>query len=142
MAETPAYGDRDTTFRAAGGESGIRRLVDCFYDIMSTAPEYARIYAWHPDGLTARDKLARFLCGWMGGPRRYHEIYGAISIPRVHEHLSITAVERDLWLRCMHEALEQQPYPASLKRYLLEQLSVPAEHVRRRCEARAESGAD
>ena len=84
------YGHGDATFRAAGGEQGIRQLVDSFYDIMSEKPQYERIFRWHPDPHEARDKLARFLCGWMGGPRRYHEKYGAISIPKVHAHLAVT----------------------------------------------------
>lgn len=131
---TSKFGYRDTTFHAAGGEEGIRRLVNCFYDIMSTRDEYSRIYDWHPDGDIARDKLARFLCGWMGGPRRYQEKYGSISIPKVHAHLPITDIERDLWLNCMGEALTQQPYSDALRRYLMEQLAVPAEHIRRTCE--------
>ncbi len=135
----PRYGFRDTTFQAAGGEEGIRQLVDCFYDLMSSKPEYQKIYEWHPDVDVARDKLARFLCGWMGGPRRYQEKYGPISIPKVHAHLPITTAERDMWINCMSEALKQQAYAPSLKRYLLEQLSVPAEHIRRACEPPASS---
>ena len=129
----PRYGYGDTTFQSAGGEEGVHRLVDSFYDIMSTNSDYRRIYDWHPDGDVARDKLARFLCGWMGGPKRYHEKYGSISIPRVHSHLAITERERGMWLSCMGEALNQQPYPDSLKKYLLAQLAIPAEHVRRTC---------
>ena len=129
----PPYGHKDTTFQSVGGESGVHRLVDSFYDIMSTKPEYARIYAWHPDGEEARDKLSRFLCGWMGGPRRYHEKFGSISIPRVHAHLPIADEERDMWLNCMRDALAEQPYPQSLKDYLIRELAVPAEAVRRTC---------
>ncbi len=124
------YGDLDATFQAAGGEAGIRALVDSFYDIMSTKPEYTRIHQWHPaDNQLSRDKLARFLCGWMGGPRLYQQAYGPISIPAVHAHLPITEAERDQWLGCMDEALAQQPYPQTLVSYLLRELAVPANHV-------------
>lgn len=133
--QVPRYGHQDTTFQSVGGERGVRKLVDTFYDIMSTSPDYARIFRWHPDEEEAREKLARFLCGWMGGPKRYHEKYGSISIPGAHGHLAITKKERDMWLNCMAEALARQPYPGVLKAYLLEQLAVPAEAVRRRCEA-------
>lgn len=135
---TPAkpanYGQGDATFQAVGGEDGVRQLVDAFYDTMSTKPEYRRIYDWHPDDTTARDKLTRFLCGWMGGPKRYHEKYGGISIPRVHAHLAIGGAEKNMWLSCMSDALNQQAYPTELQQYLLNQLSIPAEHVRRTCE--------
>ena len=132
-ADRPRYGYKDTTYRSVGEEAGVVRLVASFYDIMSSKPEYARIYQWHPDDGVARDKLARFLCGWMGGPRRYHEKYGSISIPGVHAHLAITSVERDMWINCMTEALAMQPYPDALRSYLIEQLKVPADHVLRRC---------
>lgn len=125
------YGEVDTTFLAAGGESGIRRLVDSFYDIMGSDPAYATIYRWHPDVEEARDKLARFLCGWMGGPRRYQEKYGPINIPSAHQHLPITLDERDMWLSCMGEALAQQPYPDDLKQYLQAQFAIPAERIRK-----------
>ena len=98
---------------------------------MAADSEYATIMAWHPaDNTLSRDKLARFLCGWMGGPRRYHEKYGPISIPGVHAHLQVTEKERDQWLSCMAKALAQQDYPDTLVNYLLKHLYVPAERVR------------
>ncbi|MGI9293670.1 MAG: group II truncated hemoglobin [Pseudomonadales bacterium] len=131
MTDQSQYGVGDATFLAAGGEAGIRDLVDSFYDIMSSDPEYRTIWSWHPDDNNlSRDKLARFLCGWMGGPRRYNEKYGPISIPSAHAHLNVTARERDQWLGCMNKALAQQDYPQSLVAYLLEQLFVPAERIR------------
>jgi len=42
--------------------------------------------------------------------------------------------ERDQWLTCMKESVEEQPFAADFKKYLMEQLYVPAEAVRRRCE--------
>ena len=135
MTETEkrSYGIGDASFQAAGGEAGIRRLVDVFYDLMGSDPRFATIYAMHPDDKeVSRDKLARFLCGWLGGPKRYHEKYGGISIPRIHEHLAIASDERDQWLTCMAEAVAGQPFDSDFKRYLLEQLFVPAEAIRRR----------
>lgn len=128
------YGTGDASFQAAGGEAGIRKLVDEFFDRMGTDARFATIYAMHPDDKAmSRDKLARFLCGWLGGPKLYHEKYGAIGIPRVHAHLAIATAERDQWLTCMSETVAEQPFPADFKEYLMEQLFVPAEAVRRRC---------
>ena len=84
------------------------------------------------------DKLARFLSGWTGGPKLYSEKYGPIRIPMAHQHLPIGEAERDAWMRCMERALDAQPdYSDDLKRYLMEQLFVPAERVRVVCERRA-----
>ena len=85
----------------------------------------------------SRDKLAQFLSGWLGGPKRYQEKYGPISIPGAHAHLKIGAAERDSWLHCMQLALAQQAYPQDLQRYLLAQLSRPAERIREVCERHA-----
>ena len=132
------YGSGDATFQAAGGEAGIKDLVNSFYDIMATREPYQRIHSWHPDDALARDKLYRFLCGWMGGPRRYQEKYGGISIPQVHAHLDIGEAERDAWLGCMREALARQDYPQSLRDYLIQQFAMPAEMIRRTCSERRE----
>jgi hemoglobin len=136
MTQSTDYGSGDATYQAAGGKIGIRKLVDCFFDHMGSEPKYRVIFDWHPeDKEVSRDKLALFLCGWMGGPRLFVEKYGSISIPGAHKHLKVTALERDLWLDCMSLALAQQDYPASLVDYLRQQLFIPAERIRQTCMA-------
>ena len=126
-----AYGGGDASFQAAGGCSGIKRLVERFYDVMETLPQAQEIRAMHPDDLTvARDKLCLFLCGWLGGERLYAPKYGPIIIPVAHAHLDIGAQERDAWLACMKIAVEDQEYAPEFKHYLMEQLFVPAERCR------------
>ena len=128
------YGDGDASFQAAGGEEGIRRLVEAFYAAMQSLPQCARILAMHPPDLeVSRDKLARFLSGWMGGPKRYQERYGPIAIPSAHRHLDVGRDDRDAWLACMAVALDAQPYDPAFKTYLMEQLFVPAERIRQVC---------
>lgn len=129
------YGVDDASYLAAGKEPGIRKLVNDFFDRMGSDPRFKVIWEMHPqDKQVSRDKLARFLCGWLGGPKLFHEKYGGISIPRVHEHLAIATPERDQWLTCMRESVDEQPFDAQFKAYLMEQLFVPAEGVRRRVE--------
>jgi hemoglobin len=128
------FGTGSASFDAAGGETAIRRLVDVFYDRMGADPRFGTIHDMHPDdNEMSRDKLSRFLCGWLGGPKRFQEKYGSISLPAAHQHLAVTEVERDQWLTCMSESVEEQPFQPEFKRYLMEQLAVPAEAVRRRC---------
>jgi hemoglobin len=134
MTVSVQYGSEDATYQAAGGQVGIRKLVDAFFDIMGGDPKYRVIYDWHPeDRETSRDKLALFLCGWMGGPKPFIEKYGSIRIPVVHQHLQVTEVERDLWLDCMLRAMKQQGYPNALVDYLTKQFFIPAERVRQAC---------
>jgi len=131
--ETLQYGVLDASYRAAGKEAGIRKLVDEFFGRMGNDDRFGTIWDMHPDDKEmSRDKLARFLCGWLGGPKLYREKYGSISIPRAHEHLAIATPERDQWLTCMAETVAEQPFDEAFKIYLMEQLYVPAEGVRRR----------
>ena len=128
---SPQYGDGDTSFQAAGGVEGIRRLVNDFYALMDQLPEARAIRALHPPNLTvSRDKLARFLCGWLGGPKLFRAKYGPIRLPSAHRPFSIGVREREAWLGCMARALDRQPYTAEFKRYLLAQLFVAAERIR------------
>jgi hemoglobin len=129
------YGTDDASYLAAGGEAGLRTMVDRFFERMGSDDRFATIYAMHPEDIdVSRDKLARFLCGWLGGPSLYNEKYGVIRIPSAHAHLKVSTVERDQWLTCMSETVDEQPFSVDFKKYLMDQLYVPAEGVRRKCE--------
>lgn len=134
MTEKENYGTADATYQAMGGYEGVKQLVAEFYAIMDRESEFAVIRDMHPPHreLTL-DKLTRFLCAWMGGPRLYNEKYGAISIPGVHAHLSITEREKEQWLGCMHKALQQQQHPQDLIDYLLPQFAIPASRIVAMC---------
>lgn len=132
--DTP-YGRGDSSFQAAGGESGILALVNNFYDRMDSDSRFRPISEMHPENKhLSREKLAAFLSGWLGGPRTYQKKFGSIGIPAVHRHLPIGPDERDQWLICMTEAVSEQPYAEDFKQYLLEQLSVPANAIVRVCQ--------
>ena len=124
------YGVGDASYRAAGERPGIIELVDAFYRLMDELPEAKLIRRMHPVDLReSRDKLARFLCGWMNGPELYNEKYGPIRIPSAHAHLRVGARERDAWLLCMERAIAAQNYAPEFAAYLLRELRVPAERV-------------
>lgn len=136
------YGVGNASYKAAGGIQGIRRLVDQFFDYMDRLPEARRIRDMHPDNLDeSRDRLVRFLCGWLGGPKLYQQEYGSISIPGVHQHLDIGAPEKDAWLKCMSLALQEQSFSDDFRDYLMAQLSIPAERIRMVCQACLEENA-
>lgn len=129
------YGSGDASFQAAGGEAGVRQVVEMFYDLMDSREVARGIRAMHPRDLSvSRDKLATFLCGWLGGPRLYQAKYGSISIPGVHAHLKVDACARDAWLAIMAEAVAAQAWAEDFKDYIMRQLAVPAERVRVVCE--------
>jgi len=125
------YGIGDSSFQAAGCEVGVRALIDQFYTNMDNLPDARAIRRLHAEDLgSARDKLSRFFCGWLGGPKRYQEKYGAISIPGVHRGFAIGTAEKNAWMLCMQLAVDAQPWEEEFKRYLMQQLAVPADRVR------------
>ncbi|MCQ2028607.1 group II truncated hemoglobin [Stutzerimonas zhaodongensis] len=124
------YGTADTSFLAAGGESGITRLVTDFYRIMEDHEGAACVRRLYPDDLSEPSaRLAAFLCGWLGGPRRYAERYGGINIPHFHTRWPVGEAERDAWLECMALAIGKQGYTPEFSSYLLAQLQIPAERI-------------
>lgn len=124
------FGDGDASFQAAGGVDGIERLVDDFYAFMDELEEASVIRAMHPEDLAeARDKLARFLSGWLGGPKRFAEKYGPINIPHFHARWPIGEDESRAWLLCMEKAIALQPYTPEFAAYLLKQLHIPASRI-------------
>lgn len=134
QSNEPVLGIGSATYDAVGQVGGVSSLVDAFYTLMEKDKKFVTIWTMHQrSDAEARDRLARFLCGWMGGPKTYSETYGPINIPGVHGHLDIGLAERDLWLECMNEAMIERGMPETLRSYLYQQLSVPADRIVERC---------
>ena len=122
-------------FEILGGEVGVRRLVDRFYDLMDSSPEAATVRALHPESLdTSRDKLFFFLTGWSGGPQLYVERYGHPRMRIRHMPFSIGKQERDEWLWCMDKALSEEDLPDEVREFLSSRFHAIADHMRNRPE--------
>ena len=120
-----------TPYELLGGEEGIRRLVDRFYDLMDTAPEAATIRRLHATSLKAsREKLRLFMTGWTGGPPAYVERFGHPRLRMRHFPFAIGVRERDEWLWCMDRALAEQEMPEPVRAHLRERLHALADHMR------------
>ena len=140
MSEKKPFGHEDTSYNAAGGEEGLHQLSKDFYYFMDTLPEAETIRKMHGKDLTeSTEKLALFLCGWLGGPRLFQEKFGPIHIPKFHSYLKVGDAEKEAWLLCMEKALEKQNYTDDFKEYLITQLRVPAERIQVVSEARREN---
>lgn len=116
-----------------GGDTGVRALVDRFYDLMDSAPEAAHIRQLHAISLkTSREKLYKFLSGWLGGPQLYVAEYGHPMLRARHLPFSIAERERDEWLWCMRQALEGHEMPDELRAFLWQRFQQLADHMRNR----------
>lgn len=103
-----------TPFEAFGGEPGVRRLADAFYDAMERDPAAAGIRAMHAADLTAiRERLSDWLCGWFGGPPVYAARHpGRPCIMSAHAPYAIGEVEAAQWMTCMRRALDAVETPS------------------------------
>jgi hemoglobin len=124
-------GFETSLYEMLGGETGLRSLVDRFYDLMDSAPEAAKIRAFHASSLNqAREKLFMFLSGWSGGPQLYVERFGHPRLRMRHLPFPIGSVERDQWLWCMNKALEESQLDPRVVEYLEARFAEVADAMR------------
>jgi len=120
-----------TPYDRLGGEPGVRALVDRFYDLMELEPTYAGIRALHPSDMAgSRDKLHWFLCGWLGGPNLYIERFGHPRLRARHLPYAIGLAERDQWMACMMQAMQDEGVDDTLAQRLTEAFFGTADWMR------------
>ena len=123
----------ETPFAWIGGEGQIQALVDRFYDLMDLEPGYAALRAAHgTDLVNAREKLKMFLTGWMGGPQHYTEKFGHPRLRMRHMPFSIGIAERDQWVACMDQAMQETHVDATLRTRLKDSFMQTADWMRNR----------
>lgn len=126
-------GAQATPYALLGGEARLRALVDRFYALMDAVPEYHGIRRLHPADLAgSADKLFMFLSGWLGGPSLYIEKFGHPRLRARHLPYAIASAERDQWLACMRQAMDEEAVAPALRDALLEALHGTADWMRNR----------
>jgi hemoglobin len=122
-------------YEMLGGETGLRSLVNRFYDVMDSSPEAANIRSFHAKSLNqSREKLFMFLSGWSGGPQLYIERFGHPRLRMRHFPFSIGTVERDQWLWCMNKALDESQLDPRVVEYLKIRFAEVADAMRNQVE--------
>lgn len=120
-------------YELIGGEAGLRKIVDRFYEIMDENPEAAPIRAMHGADLgPVREKLFEFLSGWLGGPPLYSKRTGSICITSAHRPFAIGPAERDQWVMCMRQALIDVGISQDTREMLDQPFMMIADFVRNR----------
>jgi hemoglobin len=115
----PEERDAATPYDLIGGDSRVRELVDRFYDLMDFEPAYRELRLVHGSTLeSAREKLHLFLSGWLGGPPLYMQKYGHPMLRARHLPFAIGTLERDQWMACMIQAMEETQVPRELREAL------------------------
>ena len=121
----------ESAYAWLGGDAQVRALVDRFYDLMDLEPGYQALRAAHGDTLdSARDKLYWFLSGWLGGPNLYIEQFGHPRLRARHLPFSIGIAERDQWVACMVQAMNELAIDPALAERLKESFMQTADWMR------------
>lgn len=120
-----------TLYDLLDGETGVRALVDRFYDLMDLEPAFAGIRTMHPPTLDgSRDKLFWFLSGWTGGPNLFIERFGHPRLRARHLPYEIGNSERDQWVQCMDMAMEDVGIVPALQEHLRKAFAETADWMR------------
>jgi hemoglobin len=125
--------NRASPYQRIGGEAGVHRLVNLFYDIVENDPVGAPLMIMHNRGhgiAHAREAQFEFLSGFLGGPQLYAEHHGHSNVHKMHEHLAIGVTERDAWIACMEKALHALAAEPGIRKLLMQHFSRVAEALR------------
>lgn len=117
-------------YELVGGEPAVLKMVDRFYDLMDEKEEVQALRKLHAKSLrVSREKLFLFLSGWLGGPDLYIEKYGHPMLRRRHLPFAIDESQRDQWLLCMNQTLDEQ-VEEPMRQQLKESFYKVADHMR------------
>jgi hemoglobin len=118
-------------YERIGGAEKVRELTHRFYQLMDELPEAYGIRKLHPDNLqSSEDKLFKFLSGWMGGPQLFIQEHGEPMLRRRHLPFPIGDTERDQWMMCMKQALQDVVADEQLRNELIASFTKVADHMR------------
>jgi hemoglobin len=123
--------EQKSLYDSIGGIDKVDELVDRFYDLMALESSLTELRAMHPQDISgSREKLKFFLTGWMGGPDIYSPKYGHPMLRARHLPYKIGLKERNQWLTCMYQALEDCGVDGSVAKQLEESFFNTADWMR------------
>jgi hemoglobin len=101
---------KQSLYTLVGGETGLRNLVETFYDIIEFEPEGTDLKMLHLRGMGvghSRIEQFNFLSDFLGGPKLYAEKHGHSNVRQMHVHIEIGKKVHDDWLNCMSIAIDR-----------------------------------
>ena len=109
MSEADLQSKPQLPFDRIGGREPIARMVNRFYDLMESEPDFAELRAMHADDLSPmRESLTDFLMAWMGGPRDWFEKRPGACIMSAHRALDgMNFAVATQWVLAMQQAAKE-----------------------------------
>lgn len=100
----------ESLYEHAGGDEGLHRLEECFYEKALADPALRRLFPARVP--THVEHLTWFTAESFGGPDRFTSRLGFQYLIDVHRHLQISDAERDRFVAVYLEALDEAGLPA------------------------------
>ncbi|MBU1426612.1 MAG: group II truncated hemoglobin [Gammaproteobacteria bacterium] len=123
--------DTRSHYERIGGAEKVRALVQRFYQIMDATPEMQDLRKMHAASLKgSEEKLFMFLSGWMNGPQLFMEKFGHPKLRQRHLPFAIGDKERDQWMQCMTQAMNDVVEDEGLRKELLAAIGKVADFMR------------
>jgi hemoglobin len=121
--------DELTLYDHVGGDAFFERLVDAFYDGVSSDPVLLPLYP-DADLAGARRRLTLFLIQYWGGPMTYMDERGHPRLRMRHMPFVVGELERDRWLLHMAGAVERVTDDEVVRSTLMQYFVPAADHLR------------
>ncbi|GMA52295.1 hypothetical protein GCM10025857_36520 [Alicyclobacillus contaminans] len=119
--------DVRSVYERIGGAETLSKLVDRFYAKVQAHPNLSKLF---PEDITPiRDKQYKFLTQFFGGPPLYTDVYGPPMMRYRHLPHPITPTRAKEWLSCMAEAMDEIELTGPVRDFMMERLSMVAEHM-------------
>ena len=99
----------ETLYEHAGGDEGLHRLEEIFYDKALADPVLRELFRERVP--THVDHLTWFTAESFGGPNRFTQQLGFEHLIDVHRHLKITDEQRQRFVELYLEALDEAGLP-------------------------------
>ena len=118
-----------TVYEAVGGEATFTRLVHAFYAGVAADPVLRALYPEDDLG-PAEERLRLFLIQYWGGPTTYSDQRGHPRLRMRHVPFAINFAARDLWLKCMRDALDTIALPPQYDELMWDYFTRGADSMR------------
>ncbi len=115
-----------------GGDDGVQRLVETFYNIVETDDSAKKLHILHLRGngiANSKKEQHLFLSGFLGGPKLYLEKHGHANLKTMHEHVVVDEESKDIWLNCMEKAMDEVALPEGTQEKLMRIFTPVAERL-------------
>jgi hemoglobin len=104
--------DMRTIYERAGGDEPFRHLVEVFYRNIAADPTLRGMFP--ADLEPGKEWQFLFITQYFGGPTRYIEQRGHPRLRMRHMPFAIGQAERDAWVRCMLNAIDEVGFEADI----------------------------